>query len=90
MATQRGDGLDPNRPLERLAPSSAGVMQWKPISDLSDADVALAWHRRLVLWNWCEGPHHLTDPADWGYLDADDVRRSSMWTNFLILPEGPG
>lgn len=62
-------------------------MRWKPIKKLTDADVDLAWHRRLMVWNDCQGPYHLTDAAANGYFDADTVRRDGMWTKFLILPE---
>jgi hypothetical protein len=62
-------------------------MNWKPISKLTEKQFdEMSMHNRLMLWNSCNGPHHLSSVHD-GYFAAWQIKNEGVWEKFLILPE---
>ncbi|WP_274425522.1 hypothetical protein [Chelativorans sp. YIM 93263] len=61
------------------------IAAWKPISEITDADVEMGdFHHRLIVYNSCTGPH-VCHPVSDGYFEADDFKREGVWEKFSDL-----
>jgi hypothetical protein len=59
-------------------------MDWKPIEGLTGAEFGSYLHRRLMVWNSCQGAYHA---CGLNYSHADDIKDEGIWEKYLVLPE---
>ncbi|ESY89030.1 hypothetical protein X739_00600 [Mesorhizobium sp. LNHC220B00] len=60
---------------------------WKPIATLTEAEFDDAhMHHRLMVWNSCNGPHHVSTVHD-PYFAAWQIQAEGVWEKYLVLPD---
>lgn len=61
-------------------------MQWKPIAEITEEDLAQRDDSRLMLWNSCNGPH-LVGWHEPTHEKPRDIIDEGVWEKFLVIPD---